>query len=36
MFGDVIQIHTVTEDKQTFFSVSKEDKPSFALELNWK
>lgn len=36
MLGDTIQIHSATEDKQTFFSVSKEDKPSFALELNWK
>ncbi|MCO6146481.1 acyl-[acyl-carrier-protein] thioesterase [Flavobacterium sp. NRK1] len=36
MLGDEIKIHTATEDNQTFFSVSKEDKPSFALELNWK
>ncbi len=36
MLGDTIQIHSATEDKQTFFSVSKDDKPSFALELNWK
>ena len=36
MLGDTIQIHSAIEDKQTFFSVSKEGKPSFALELNWK
>jgi acyl-ACP thioesterase len=36
MLGDTIEIHSATEDKQTFFTVSKEGKPSFALELNWK
>ena len=36
MMDDAIQIHTAAEDKQTYFSISKDGKPCFALELNWK
>jgi len=34
--GDAVQLFTAHEDKQTFFSINKEDAPCFALELNWK
>jgi len=33
--SDAVQIYTATEDKHSFFSVNKDDKPCFALELNW-
>jgi len=33
---DDVQLYTGTEDKQTFFSINKDEKPCFALELNWK
>lgn len=36
MLNDSIQINVATEDKHTYFSVTKDEKPSFALELNWK
>lgn len=34
--GNEVQLVTTHHDKQTFFSINKEDKPCFALELNWK
>lgn len=34
--NDDVVLHTTTEDKSTFFKVTKNDKPSFALALNWK
>lgn len=34
--GHEVQLITAQEEKQTFFSINKEDKPCFALELNWK
>jgi medium-chain acyl-[acyl-carrier-protein] hydrolase len=36
MMGDIVEIHSAAEENQTYFSVSKDSKPSFALELNWK
>lgn len=36
MAGDEVKIHKGTEDNQTYFTIEKNDKPSFALELNWK
>lgn len=34
--GDKISISRGQHDNQTYFTVQKDDKPSFALELNWK
>ncbi|MFP5437813.1 MAG: acyl-[acyl-carrier-protein] thioesterase [Bacteroidia bacterium] len=34
--ADTVQIVKGQQDKQTFFSINKEDKPCFGLELNWK
>lgn len=34
--GNDVQLVTTQEERQTFFSINKEDKPCFALELNWK
>ncbi|TRW23389.1 acyl-[acyl-carrier-protein] thioesterase [Flavobacterium zepuense] len=34
--GDAVQLYSGIEDKQTFFSINKDDKACFALELNWK
>ncbi|MFL9843918.1 acyl-[acyl-carrier-protein] thioesterase [Flavobacterium rhizosphaerae] len=34
--GDTVQIETSTEEKQSFFSVNKQENTCFALELNWK
>jgi len=34
--GDEVQLYTGKDDKQTYFTALKEDKPCFALELNWK
>lgn len=36
MLNDTVHINTATEGNQTYFSVTKDEKPSFALELNWK
>ncbi|MEL1242893.1 acyl-ACP thioesterase domain-containing protein [Flavobacterium sp. DGU11] len=36
MLGDEVQLVTGTEDKETYFTVTKDDKACFALELNWK
>lgn len=36
VLGDTVQILTGKEEKQTYFTIIKDDKPSFALELNWK
>jgi medium-chain acyl-[acyl-carrier-protein] hydrolase len=36
MLGDTVLLSKGAEDKQTYFTISKDDKPSFALELNWK
>ena len=34
--GDVVQIYSGKEENQTYFSIVKDEKPCFALELNWK
>jgi medium-chain acyl-[acyl-carrier-protein] hydrolase len=34
--ADAVQLFTAADEKQTFFSIAKDDKPCFALELNWK
>ncbi|RZJ68382.1 MAG: acyl-[acyl-carrier-protein] thioesterase [Flavobacterium sp.] len=34
--GDEVQLHSEASEKQTFFSITKDDKACFALELNWK
>lgn len=34
--GDTVEIYKGTEEKQTFFSITKQDRPCFGLELNWK
>ena len=34
--GHEVQLVKAQEEKQTFFSINKDDKPCFALELNWK
>jgi medium-chain acyl-[acyl-carrier-protein] hydrolase len=34
--GDAVQLFTAHEEKQTFFSINKDDSACFALELNWK
>jgi len=34
--GNEVQLITSKEDKQTFFGIVKDEKPCFALELNWK
>jgi medium-chain acyl-[acyl-carrier-protein] hydrolase len=34
--SDAVSIMKGEEDKQTYFSIIKDDKPCFALELNWK
>lgn len=36
MPGDEVEIFMGKEDSQTYFTVQKKEKPSFALELNWK
>ena len=36
MLGDEVEIFMGKEDNQTYFTVQKKEKPSFALELNWK
>jgi acyl-ACP thioesterase len=36
MMGDEVQLFIGTEDKQTYFTINKKEKPCFALELNWK
>ena len=36
MFGDDVAITAGNENAQTYFTVVKNDKPCFALELNWK
>jgi acyl-ACP thioesterase len=36
MFGDEVAITAGNEEKQTYFTIRKNDKPCFALELNWK
>lgn len=36
MLGDEVAIFKGVEDKQTYFTINKEEKPCFALELNWK
>lgn len=36
MLGDEVQLYTGSEEKATYFTVAKDDKPCFALELNWK
>ena len=35
MLGDTVQIMKGEAEKQTYFTIIKEDKASFALELNW-
>ena len=35
-FKDTVVIHESIEENQTVFSITKEDKISFALQLNWK
>lgn len=34
--GDTVQLYSGAEEKQTYFTISKDEKPCFALELNWK
>lgn len=34
--GDNVQLYSGTEEKQTYFTIVKDEKPCFALELNWK
>jgi medium-chain acyl-[acyl-carrier-protein] hydrolase len=34
--GDVVQLFSGSEEKQTYFTIVKDEKPCFALELNWK
>jgi len=34
--GDAIQLFSVKEDKTTIFTINKDNKPCFALELDWK
>lgn len=34
--GDAVQLLTAKEGKQTFFSINKDDRECFALELNWE
>jgi len=36
MLGDKVQLHIGKEEKATYFTVAKDEKPCFALELNWK
>lgn len=36
MLGDEVQLYTGSEENTTYFTVAKDDKPCFALELNWK
>lgn len=36
MLGDEVAILKGIDNKQTYFTINKEDKPCFALELNWK
>lgn len=33
---DIVQLYTESREKQSFFSIVKDGKPCFALELNWK
>jgi acyl-ACP thioesterase len=34
--ADTVQLYTEHQEKQTFFSINKDDSVCFALELNWK
>lgn len=34
--GDSVQLYSGTEEKQTYFTILKDEKPCFALELNWR
>ena len=36
MLGDKVQVYSGKEEKSTYFTVAKDSKPCFALELNWK
>jgi len=36
MLGDIVQLMHGKDDKQDYFTIMKNGKPSFALELNWK
>lgn len=36
MLGDTVQIMSGSEEKQSYFTIMKDNKASFALELNWR